>query len=55
MPYTQYQQGGYKSLDCGYGWKKMEDGSCGRESWVRSHSPDGSVYDMAMLMHFLYF
>ena len=34
MPYSSYQAGGYKSLDCGYGYKKQSDGSCGKESWV---------------------
>ena len=36
MPYSSYQAGGYKSLDCGYGYKKQSDGSCGQESWVSS-------------------
>lgn len=35
MPYTAYQSGGYKSLDCGYGYSKQSDGSCSPESWVR--------------------
>lgn len=35
MPYSAYMAGGYKQLDCGYGWKKAEDGSCKQESWVR--------------------
>lgn len=34
MPYSSYQAGGYKSLDCGYGYSKQSDGSCGQESWV---------------------
>lgn len=35
MPYSSMQAGGYKSMDCGYGWKKQSDGTCGKESWVR--------------------
>ena len=35
MPYSKYKEGGYKSLECGYGWKKSEDGSCTKEGWVR--------------------
>jgi hypothetical protein len=35
MPYSSYQNGGYKSLECGYGYKKADDGSCQAESWVR--------------------
>lgn len=34
MPYSSYQSGGYKSLDCGYGYSKQSDGSCMPESWV---------------------
>ena len=42
MPYSSYQSGGYKELQCGYGYKKQEDGSCQPESWVRlqmHHTP----------------
>lgn len=35
MPYSSYMSGGYKSLDCGYGYSKGSDGSCNKESWVR--------------------
>jgi hypothetical protein len=35
MPYQSMVSGGYKSLDCGYGWKKGGDGSCQQEPWVR--------------------
>ena len=35
MPYAAYQSGGYKSLQCGYGYSKQSDGSCSPESWVR--------------------
>jgi len=34
MPYAAYQAGGYKSLDCGYGYSKQSDGSCKPLSWV---------------------
>lgn len=34
MPYSSYQSGGYKSLNCGYGYSKSSDGSCQAESWV---------------------
>ena len=34
MPYSSYMAGGYKSLDCGYGYSKGSDGSCNKESWV---------------------
>lgn len=36
MPYAAYQSGGYRSLDCGYGYSKQADGSCAALSWVRS-------------------
>jgi len=34
MPYDAFQSGGYKSLECGYGYYKGSDGSCMTESWV---------------------
>lgn len=34
MPYSAYQSGGYKSLECGYGYSKQDDGSCSQDSWV---------------------
>jgi hypothetical protein len=49
MPYQSYQSGGYKSLECGYGYSKQNDGSCQPESWVRLPSiPIFSVH----LTHF---
>lgn len=33
MPYPSFQGGGYKSMDCGYGWSKQGDGSCKQDSW----------------------
>ena len=35
MPYSKFQGGGYKSMDCGYGYQKGSDGSCQKMSWVR--------------------
>jgi hypothetical protein len=36
MPYESFMGGGYKSMDCGYGYNKGSDGSCtSTESWVR--------------------
>jgi len=36
MPYESFMNGGYKSMDCGYGYKKGYDGNCmQKESWVR--------------------
>jgi hypothetical protein len=36
MPYESFMSGGYKSMDCGYGYVKGSDGSCmSKESWVR--------------------
>lgn len=35
MPYESFKSGGYKSMDCGYGYNKGSDGSCtSTESWV---------------------
>jgi hypothetical protein len=34
MPYSSMMEGGYKSLNCGYGYKKDEDGHCMPEDWV---------------------
>jgi hypothetical protein len=36
MPYESFMSGGYKSMDCGYGYVKGSDGSCmSTQSWVR--------------------
>ena len=37
MPYSSFMAGGYKSMDCGYGYSKASDGSCKSESWVCIH------------------
>lgn len=34
MPYESFMGGGYKSMDCGYGYQKGSDGSCQQMSWV---------------------
>jgi hypothetical protein len=37
MPYSSFMNGGYSSMDCGYGYNKGSDGSCNsKESWVRT-------------------
>lgn len=46
MPYSSYQSGGYKSLDCGYGYKKSSDGSCQAESWVSRVLYAAYVFDL---------
>lgn len=35
MSYSSFMSGGYKSMNCGYGYSKASDGSCQAESWVR--------------------
>lgn len=35
MSYSSFMAGGYKTMDCGYGYQKMQDGSCQQQSWVR--------------------
>jgi hypothetical protein len=34
MPYSSMINGGYKDLQCGYGYYKDSNGSCSKESWV---------------------
>src|SRR6266404_253151 len=35
MSYSSFMVGGYKSMDCGYGYQKGNDGSCtNMQSWV---------------------
>lgn len=31
--YSSFTQGGYKNMNCGYGYKKGSDNSCQPESW----------------------
>ena len=39
MPYESFMNGGYKSMDCGYGYHKGSDAGCNsKESWVRTTS-----------------
>ena len=49
MPYESFMSGGYKSMDCGYGYVKGSDGSCmSKESWVRV-----SHLEMSRAMQFM--
>jgi hypothetical protein len=41
MPYNSMTGGGYKNLDCGYGYVKGSDGRCTKETWY-SYSGDGN-------------
>lgn len=51
MAYSSFQGGGYKSMDCGYGFTKAADGSCQQQQWVRFHCfPEMSVYGTDVLM-----
>ena len=34
MPYSSFMGGGYKSMNCGYGYQKQSDGSCKAMDWV---------------------
>lgn len=34
MPYNNWNSGGYKQLQCGYGYQKQADGLCVPFSWV---------------------
>lgn len=43
MPYSSFMAGGYKSMDCGYGYSKASDGSCKSESWVRVHHHGSAI------------
>jgi hypothetical protein len=33
--YTSFMNGGYSSMDCGYGYQKDSKGACTQQSWVR--------------------
>jgi hypothetical protein len=48
MPYSMYNDGGYKSLNCGYGYSKHDDGSCQPEPWVRLQS---SHFHCILIIH----
>lgn len=44
MPYQTMQAGGYKQLQCGYGWAKDSNGKCVQQSWVsRRFSMPGAL------------
>jgi hypothetical protein len=38
MPYSSYMNGGYKSMNCGYGYSKESDGSCQTQSWYTDNN-----------------
>ncbi|KAJ2980261.1 hypothetical protein NUW54_g11029 [Trametes sanguinea] len=54
MPYSSFMSGGYKSMNCGYGYSKQSDGSCKAMSWyttegcyetiIINHGGSGSGY-----------
>jgi hypothetical protein len=35
--YSSFMAGGYKSMNCGYGYEKGSDGGCSAMAWVRSN------------------
>jgi hypothetical protein len=44
MPYSTFLQGGYKSLNCGYGYKKDQGQACTPASWV-------AIYSILLVLH----
>jgi hypothetical protein len=34
MPYGDFSSGGYKNLECGYGYHRNADGYCAPHPWV---------------------
>lgn len=50
MPYPSFQAGGYKQLDCGYGYAKQGDGSCKPESWYT----DSGCYGTTIIIQYAY-
>jgi hypothetical protein len=51
MPYSSFMSGGYKSMDCGYGYVKGSDGGCmSTQSWVRI-----SHFEISRAMQFMRF
>jgi hypothetical protein len=34
MPYSSFMNGGYSSMNCGYGYQKGSDNKCSQMSWV---------------------
>ena len=47
MPYSSFMAGGYQSLDCGYGYQKMSDGSCQAMSWWQTQG----CYETIIINH----
>ena len=44
MPYNQMTNGGYMSLDCGYGYIKDSSGKCTMESWYSYSGNQNECY-----------
>lgn len=44
MPYSAYQNGGYKSLECGYGYEKQDDGQCAPIGWYTPEAHGNGCY-----------
>lgn len=44
MPYSAYQNGGYKSLECGYGYEKHGDGQCVPVGWYTPEAHGNGCY-----------
>ena len=47
MPYSSFMAGGYKSMNCGYGYQKMDDGSCSAMSWWQTQG----CYETIIINH----
>lgn len=45
MSYSSFVSGGYKTMDCGYGYQKMKDGSCNPQTWVRPSLNSSEITD----------
>lgn len=53
MPYSVMTGGGYKSLDCGYGYVKGSDGSCKPENWY-SYTTNGCYAQTTVIIKYVY-
>jgi len=51
MPYNWMTSEGYKSVDCGYGYKKDESQHCAKADWVRRNPP---AYTLPLTAHIPY-
>jgi hypothetical protein len=52
MPYSVMTGGGYKKLDCGYGYVKGSDGSCKPESWY-SYTNNGCYAQTTIIIKYV--